>query len=42
MIFLINLLASGAAALLPEPPCSIITLIAYLGSLYGAKATYNA
>ena len=28
--------AIGAAALLPEPPCSTTTLIAYLGSLTGA------
>ena len=35
-------LAIGAAALLPEPPCSITTLIAYRGSSYGAKATNKA
>ena len=40
--FFINLLASGAAALLPDPPCSIKTLIEYLGLLYGAKAIYKA
>tara|TARA_B100001245_G_scaffold156338_1_gene117346 strand:- start:18 stop:230 length:213 start_codon:yes stop_codon:yes gene_type:complete len=36
------LFAIGAATLLPEPPCSIKTLMEYLGSLYGAKATNRA
>ena len=31
IIFFINLLAKGAAALLPDPPCSTKTLIAYFG-----------
>ena len=34
--------AIGAAAELPDPPCSITILIAYLGFLYGPKAIYNA
>ena len=34
--------AIGAAVELPEPPCSITTVIAYLGFLYGAKAVKSA
>ena len=30
-----NFFAIGAAALLPEPPCSTIILNAYLGFIYG-------
>ena len=35
-------IAIGAAALLPEPPCSTIILSAYLGLTYGPYATYKA
>jgi len=37
--FFIIFFAIGAATALPAPPCSITTLIPYLGFLYGAKAT---
>jgi len=37
-----NFLANGAATALPEPPCSINILVAYLGDLYGPNATYKA
>jgi hypothetical protein len=37
-----NFVAIGAAAALPEPPCSTIILNAYLGFVYGPYATYNA
>ena len=40
--FLIIFFAMGAADLLPEPPCSTTTLIAYFGSFTGANATNRA
>ena len=42
MIILKSSLAIGAAAELPDPPCSITILRAYLGFLYGPKAIYKA
>ena len=42
IIFLNNFFAKGAATALPDPPCSIRILIAYLGFLYGPNAIYKA
>ena len=42
IIVLNNFFAIGAAIVLPFPPCSTIILKAYLGCLYGPKATYKA
>ena len=42
IINLKSFFAIGAAAELPDPPCSITILNAYLGFLYGPKAIYNA
>ena len=42
IIFLNNFFAIGAAAELPDPPCSTKTVKAYLGFLYGPNAIYHA
>ena len=42
IISLKSFFAIGAAVELPDPPCSITTLIAYLGFLYGPNAMYKA
>ena len=42
IINLKSFFAIGAAVELPDPPCSITILNAYLGFLYGPKAMYNA
>ena len=42
IISLKSFLAIGAATELPDPPCSITILSAYLGFLYGPKAINNA
>jgi len=42
MIVLKSFFAIGAAVELPDPPCSITMLRAYLGFLYGPKAIYKA
>ena len=42
IINLKSFFAIGAAVELPDPPCSITILNAYLGFLYGPKAIYKA